>query len=462
MRNHVKRIGFLLPLGALASILIASWTILAQGQPPLELPPQLPAVEVKAPGPPSTAVRPASSTQPATSTIATPKQRRPVAFDRYRNLSKLPELTRQIVIATSTGMRWLSRYNQENGLFLHGYLPALNRPMEGDHLLHQAMAAFTLARAARFSGDEQYAAQANQAVLALLCSSAPDPMIPGTRRPAQPSLLCNRLAAAGFMVMAIHELPDPATDLLDKAEELLAFIRLQQGPDGSLSYVDAGDDPATAEPDGINRYPGPALFAIALSQRARPAAWKLVAIRKAAGFYRNWFHDHPQPDLVPWMTAACTEAYLATKDKFYAEFALEMNDWLMRLQYAESPDPRRPFWRGGFKAPLLGRAEAPPPGIEAALYAQSLADACRLIGQMSSPDLTRYEQYRTALWRALEFLTTLQFTEANTQHFAPGYRNLLLGGFHPTHNDGNLRVDQSAAAVSAFIQFLVSGADSTK
>jgi hypothetical protein len=78
---------------------------------------------------------------------------------------------------------------------------------------------------------------------------------------------------------------------------------------------------------------------------------------------------------------------------------------------------------------------------------------------MPTPDVERYEKYRSTLIRALQFVSTLQFTDPNTLHIAANYRLMLVGGFHPTHSDGNLRVDQTAQAVSAFIQFLASGVD---
>lgn len=165
------------------------------------------------------------------------------------------------------------------------------------------------------------------------------------------------------------------------------------------------------------------------------------------------------------MTAACTEGYLATKDKAFAEFALEMNDWLCGLQYPDLPDSKQPVWqpawRGGFKSIVKGNIELSPPNIQTAACTQSLADACRLLRQMPSPDLQRYERYRMTLVRSLQFVGSLQFTEANTFHITAKYRSMLVGGFHPSEFDGNLRVDRTAIAASAYIQFLASGADRT-
>jgi hypothetical protein len=457
MRNGLfGRIALIL-LGTIAGALTMTWT---QGQePPRTLPPDLKAIDVKsalAKGPP--VVRPVSGAAgPVVPKAAPTKPRSSAPFDRFRELDKLPDLTRQLVISAQTGMEWLNRYHQANGLFLYGYLPAVNQPMEGDNYIHQAEAAFVLARAARFTGDERYAVRASQAVLTLMSGTSSDSNSPGVRRPAQPSLVCNRLALAGCLVMAVHELPDAAADLVAKAEELCAFIKQQQREDGTLSYVDAPSDPV--DPDGVNRYVGPALYGIALSQRLKPAAWKGELLRKAMVSYSKYFKEHADPAFVPWMTAACVEAFLATKEKAFVEFAFEMNDWLVTLQYEQSPDPRRPLWRGGFKNIVGDKVETSGPGVEAGLYAQSLADVCRLVRQMPSPDLTRYDRYRSSLIRSLQFLNTLQFTEANTLHIAANYRLMLIGGFHPTHLDGNLRVDQSAVCVSAFIQCLACGAD---
>jgi hypothetical protein len=460
MRNRLLGRVALILLGGLAGVLTMAWTHGQAPPPPRDLPPDFKVPDAKTPP----AVRPVVGTNTvklsAVAPAPAPKPRAPVAWDRFRNFEKLPDFTRQMAMSALTGMEWLHRYNQAHGLFLSGYLPAVNQPIEEEHLFHQAFAAFVLARAARFTGDERYAVRANQAVLALLAGTSVEPGAPGVRRPAQPSVVCNRLGTAGFLVLAVCELPEPAADLVGKAEELCAFIRQQQRDDGTLSVVDSPTE--VAEADGVNRYPGVALCAVAASQRLRPAAWKTELLRKAVPAYRKWFKEHPDPAFVPWMTAACVEAYLMSKDAAPAEFAFEMNDWLCALQYEQSPDPRKPLWRGGFKSVRGGKVEAASPGIEAAPYAQSLADCCRLVRSMNAPDLTRYDRYRTSLVRAAQFLTSLQFTESNTLHFASNYRMMLVGGFHPTHADGNLRIEQSAAGVSAFIQFLACGADRTQ
>src|SRR5208283_4973164 len=117
-------------LGGLSGVLALSG-VLGQTPPPRKIPAGLPATEVQAQPAPvgAPAIRPVTGTAPIDpKTPATAsKPTLTVAFDRFRNLEALPEMTRQAVMSALAGMRWLNRYNQENGLFLHGYLPAVNQ-----------------------------------------------------------------------------------------------------------------------------------------------------------------------------------------------------------------------------------------------------------------------------------------------------------------------------------------------
>src|SRR5262249_47767292 len=148
-------------------------------------------------------------------------------------------------------------------------------------------------------------------------------------------------------------LPSPADDLLRQSEQLCAYIRKQQQPDGSLRFGDK--EPKRRSPsEGINYYPGEALYGLMLSQRYRPAAWKTELVRKALKYYLPWWRDHKSMALVSWHTAAYAEAYLLTKDQAFADAINEMNDWLCGLQYLQL-DREHPFWFGGFMSWADGR-----------------------------------------------------------------------------------------------------------
>lgn len=369
-----------------------------------------------------------------------------------RDLSQLPPLQKQIWLSAFRGAEWLYRANGPDGRFTYGLVPALKSPLEGDHFLRQAGAAMALARAARFSRDDRYAARATQAIVALLADTTQDPRDPQVRYTMFPNAAVNRVAAAGMLVLAIHELPAPAADLLARSEQLCNFIHKQRLSDGSLNCAESTDGKETHDPEAMNVYPGIALHALMRSQQRQPAAWKTDVVRNALAYYKAWWRPHKNMAFVPYQSAAYSEAYLLTKEQPFADFVFEMNDWMCTLQYQGFDDPKQMYWGGGFKSYADDKALDTPPNATTAAYAEGLAEACRVTRQAA--DLERHKTYSAALERALLFLTTLQYTEPNTQHFADWYRPMLQGGFHLSHQDGNLRIDYTEHAVSAMLHYL--------
>ncbi|HKB40835.1 MAG TPA: hypothetical protein VKD72_30695 [Gemmataceae bacterium] len=441
MRSHLVPVACLLVLGIAGSLTLS----LIRGQeikppvPPAPRPGASVTAPVVAPGPPPLTVtvpgRSASSTRPAI------------------DLARLEPLHRQMYLSARQAADWLSGMNGRKGLFDQGLLPAFGTSLEGDHALRQAGAAFALARAARFLHDDQHAARATHAILSLLEDTVVDPPGSDVRHSVLPSTVVNRLGMAALLVLAIHELPAPSDELLTRADQLCNYIRRQQQPDGSFRLNDTAI-PADLDPAAVDQYPGQALYALMRSQKRRPATWKIEMVRKALPYYRKHWHEHKDRDFVCWQSAACAEAYLLTKEKPFADAVLEMNDWLCGLQY-EQLDPHHPRWLGGFMACVEGRVTETPPDIGSAACAVSLAEACRIAAQLlPRPDVTRHERYSAALERCLQFLTTLQYAEADTQHFADWYRPRLVGGFYASHQDGTLRIDFTQQALSALVQYL--------
>jgi hypothetical protein len=386
--------------------------------------------------------------KPPTVTAPSVPKAEPAAKALDRDLSKLSVFHRQIYLSAQRGADWLQRANRPDGLFVYGYHPTLRSPMEGDDYLRQVGAAFGLARAARFfKEDDRMAAIATQAVLRLLADTTCDPKDKTLRYTSVPFV--NRLAAAGMLVMAVHELPTPQPDLLEQADQLCNYLRSRQRPDGSFHFAD--DPKANEQVEAVNLFSGPAVYALVKSHQQRPAAWKLDAVRKALPHYHKWWREHKNTAMLPWHTAAYIEVYLLTKEKAFADCVTEMNDWLCTLQY-EQIDPRRPLWVGGFKRWSDGKAEPAAPEVTSALCAESLAEACRLARHAG--DATRFGNYRQALEKCLQFLTTLQYTEANVQHFADWYRPVLVGAFHASHQEGDLRIDYNQHPVCAMVRYL--------
>src|SRR5262249_47794407 len=158
------------------------------------------------------------------------------------------------------------------------------------------------------------------------------PSAPDVRYPTLPAALVNRLAAAGLLAAAVHELPNPGKDLVTNADQLCNFIRRMQQPDGSLKWAETPNpESGPVFVDGTSLFTGPALFAIARSHRLHPADWKIDLVRKARSHYMAWWREHKNPIFVPWHTAAYAEAYLCTKEQAFADAVNELNDWLCTL-----------------------------------------------------------------------------------------------------------------------------------
>lgn len=441
--SAVARLGVVVPLGIFPHPLV-------HAQAPEITPPSIVAPS------PRGAVVPASGTS-VVGDVSSPANRKAAPFDRFRKYDQLPDLTRQMVFATQRGMEWLNRdgIHQSNGRLVPGLNPALGKATDDDHYLRQTVGALALARSAKLTGDEKYAVRTAQTLLSLLSETRKDTANPTIRVPSQPSSVSNRVASAAYLCLAIYELPGVSPELVGEAEELCGFIRTQIQANGVIQFI---EDEAAPDAELANLYAGPVVYALTLSNRTAPAAWKTEAIRKTVTVYRKHFQSAPRMTFIPWMTAACVEAYSQTKEAAFADFAFEMNDWLRKLQYDRS-DAGKIAWRGGFPTVVEGKLAQTAPTAETAYFAMSLAECCRLIRNQERPDADRYDNYRTGAVRALQFLTTLQYGDDNCQHFSAHFRPAVLGAFHPSATDGMIRTDQTAMCVNAFATFLLAGAD---
>ncbi len=375
------------------------------------------------------------------------------------DFSRFTVQQKQLYVSARTAADWLQRCVRPDGRFGYVATTALRGRNDNDHYLRQAGAAVALARSARFFQDEQLAAVATRSLLTLLLATGSDEKDPQARHTAVPSTAVNRLAAAGLLVRGIHELPTPAADLLAQADQLCHYIRLQQRADGGLG-AETGDGRTAEAPEAAAAHAAEALHGLAVSQRLRPAPWKVELLRKALAHYHPRWQGRKALAPLPGFVAAWTEAYLTTKERPFADALLELCDWLCTLQYRE-PDPLHPLWAGGFKgwAAALEASRGAPraaaheePDVTSARHAEALADGCRVTRQLG--DALRHPRYRDALERALGFVLTLQFTSANTQHFAGWYQREVVGAFHASHQDGNLRLDYTQHGTCALLHHL--------
>ena len=274
------------------------------------------------------------------------------------------------------------------------------------------------------------------------------------RFPAAPPRALSRLAANGLLLSAIHESasPEKCVDLLQQADQLAHYLRQQQRPDGSLFVLIGTETIKSGSPEIDAEYAGLALQGLIRSHKHRPQAWKLDMVRKARAFYQAQWQGAKNVAGVVSHTPAYAEAFMLSKDDGCKNAVFAMNDWLVGLQYPEEIDAARKHWSGGFPRFTNGKQEPGAPDISSALPAESLAEACRVARAVG--DLPRVQRYERALIANLHFLMSLQYTSARTQHFVEGFRPLVLGAFHASHQDGNLRLDYTQHPLCAMVQYL--------
>lgn len=357
----------------------------------------------------------------------------------------IPPHLQPIYRSGSRGMDWLQRANQPDGKFLSGFLPALATKLDADPFVPQTEAAGALIRAARFQRDDRALILAKQALLRLLQDTTTDTTQPTIRFTSAPEPFVNRLAACGGLLRAIHELPQPPEDLRYQARQLAEYLYTQVQADGSFRL---GTDDPDLKKHLIESCTGPALAGLAAHETRFPP--KNDRARTAAAVYSAAWRQNKIPTMIPDHTAANAESYLRTGDPLLAQIVFEMNDWLLTQQYPH--DPRRPLWTGGFIPWHDGKPTALPPDASTAFLACSLVDACRVA--QKAGDSSRLARYRQSLEASLLFLTTLQYTDARVQHYAEWFRPWIVGGFFNTHQDGNLRLANTAHATSALFGYL--------
>jgi len=385
-------------------------------------------------------------------------------------------IQRTFYAAALRASEWLARQQRADGTFPNGLEPALDCPLEEDNYLRQIQATLALAQAARLTGEDRWAARARQAVLVALAGTVTDPQDGQCRFPRPPLVSSGRLSAAGLLLAAIHQLPQPGEDLLASGEQLARWIARQQQADGTLQLL--GPSPTLPwmvqieeERQPLHYGPGQALWGVMLSQARCPQAWKLDLLRRARQPYVRLCQEQlvklglssgnvpppsPTPEslsgspiLVVWHIAAWAEAFRHSQERAFAEFVFEFADRLLPLQYADSTSP---MFLGGFADSMAGRLRQPPPDWRTSYYAWTLvyaASTARLVG-----DQARAQRYTAAAESALQFVTTLQYTSVNTVHFAPEYQPRVLGGFRRGLRDGVISLQAQQAAISALWTYL--------
>ncbi len=355
----------------------------------------------------------------------------------------------QVFQAAKRGEDWLFRIHGAKGRFSPGLLVDVQKEIEQDSLIKQAVGAMALARVGKIFNDPRHEARSLQTILTLMEETAPDASEPGTRVTRAPSLVLNKLAGAATLAMAIYELPNPPKDQLDHAEQLIDGLRKWIKADGL--FQNDGWILSPEDMDGPTSYPFMVICALVRSHRQQPEAWKLETAQRAFSVYSHKWLEQKQLGSSGWLVQAGVDLHTLNKDKATAEFVLGVCTGLSTLQY-DKIDPRRGGYYGGFRNWSAGQVQDQAPTSTTAAAVEALGLGWRLAQRVG--DVTRHESIQESLERGLQFLATLQYVETNTKHFAEWYVPGLLGGVRQGPKEGKLRLEATSHALLAWSNYL--------
>ena len=153
------------------------------------------------------------------------------------------------------------------------------------------------------------------------------------------------------------------------------------------------------------------------------------------------------PAFVPWHTQACASLFAQTGRREFADFAFEINDWLLPMQQWDglAPDLRGRFYDP--RRPEFG----PPHAASTGAYMEGLADALALARAVG--DRARAVAYERAIQRGLRSLRQLQFRDWRDAFYV-SRKKRVMGALRTEVYDNAVRVDSAAHALMAAIRIL--------
>ena len=162
---------------------------------------------------------------------------------------------------------------------------------------------------------------------------------------------------------------------------------------------------------------------------------------------RDRWREQRHVACVSWHTQAVTSLYRIRPLRELAEYAFELNDWLLPLQRQTTAEPDR---LGEFGDPLR-RQHGTPHASATAVYLEGLADARDLAN--AAGDETRRTRYETAIALALRSLRQLQFRDWHCT-WSLTRPEAVLGALRANVHDNTLRIDSCGHALAALTKLL--------
>ena len=349
-----------------------------------------------------------------------------------------PGEDRAAVLADGIG-RWMLRNLSSEGVIPYKYWPSRGACSPADNVIRRFLGSLALARLAelRDSAEIREAALRN-----LRFNLARYFRNIGDGRGAIVEGAEAKLGAAAIAGLAIMA-NSAGTEFLDELTRLAAGIAsLEDSEHGFRTFF----FPRERDGENWNFYSGEALlFWAEAGRRGLPFAPPLDRCIKTFERCRARHHRRRNPAFVPWHTQACASLYAQTGRRAFADFAFEMNDWLLPMQQWDGlpPDMRGRFYDP--RRPEFG----PPHAASTGAYLEGLADAAALARALD--DRNRARTYERALERGFRSLRQLQFRDWRDAFYISKPER-VLGALRTEVYDNAVRVDSAAHALLAAVK----------
>ncbi len=337
--------------------------------------------------------------------------------------------------------RWLVGNQSSDGRIPYKYWPSRGTESPADNAIRNFLASWSLARLARLrrSADLGEAARRN---LRFNLSRYFGHI--GNGRGVIVEDRGAKLGASAVAGLAILE----SSDGHEFRDELSLLAK------GINSLVDAEHGfrtfffPRTRDGENWNFYSGEALLFWAEAMRLGiPEAPTLGQCVKTFEICRARHYRKRNPAFVPWHTQACASLFAQTGRREFADFAFEINDWLLPMQQW---DGLPADLRGRFYDPA--RPEfGPPHAASTGAYVEGISEAAALARAVG--DHFRASTYELAINRGLRSLRQLQFRDARDAYYV-SKRRRVMGALRTEVYDNAIRIDSAAHALLASIKSL--------
>ena len=337
--------------------------------------------------------------------------------------------------------RWMVRNLSAKGGLPYKYWPSRGTESPADNAIRRFLGSLSLARLGdlRGSADIRKAAQRN-----LRFNLARYFRDIGGGRGAIVERTGAKLGAAALAALAILESPAP--------EEFLTELAMLAAGVDSLADDELGFRtfffPPGRDGENWNFYSGEALlFWAEAMRRGAPCAPSPERCVAAFERYRIRHYRARNPAFVPWHTQACASLFAHTGRREFADFALEISDWLLPMQQWDglAPDLRGRFYDP--RRPEFG----PPHAASTGAYLEGLADAAALARAVGHS--ARAAAYDRVIHRGLRSLRQLQFRDWRDAFYI-SRRRRVMGALRTEVYDNAVRIDSAAHALAAAVKIL--------